>query len=108
MQIVIDSPTDVSKIDLSKVRIRLPQKEPLEPTMGKVVKGDEFYDILLQTTTVSHRKATYYVTYDVPKLEVKELIVDMGNLQVNGQNFELPSLHYHKDSQYHYLPLHLE
>lgn len=108
IQIVIDSPSDVSRIDLSKIRIQLPQKEPLEPSIVKVVKGDEFYDIFSLTPTVSHAKATYYITYDVPKLEVKQLIVDIGNLQVNGQNVDLPLLPYRKDSQYHYLPLHLE
>jgi len=108
IQMVIDSQSDVSRIDLSKIRIRLPEKEPLEPNIVKVVKGDEFYDLVSLTPTVSHGKATYYISYDVPKLKVKELTVDIGNLKVNGQDVEIPLLLYHKDTQYHYLPLHIE
>jgi len=108
IQISIDSPRDVTHIDLSKIQVRLPQKEPLKPIIGRLVRRDEFFDILLQPTTVSHGKATYYIAYNVLKLDVKELIIDMGNLQVNDQTIELPSLQYHKDTQYHYLPFHME
>jgi len=105
-RIGFDSPSNTTSIDFEKTRIQLLSGESLSPSLVKVFQAQEIPGKLaMKEVIMSNTKVTCWLTFDVSKSELSEFSIDLGHIQIDGEQIKLPPLTYRKTSDYRFVPL---
>jgi len=113
VQIGTASPTNMCTIDFSKVRAEFPNGKSLPAsTISGFEEIKECPDpwmrererMQIGEIAIIDKRMSFLLEFDIPLVEVKEFILDLGCLSVNEKNMRLPPLKYKEISQYSYLP----
>ena len=110
--LTIECPTDTVALHLTQAKLTLADNTTFQPFVkaekrfmegSRLVRGYE--SIPLQTVIVSNGVMKYTVEFSPFESEPEEFTVELGALQINGQNVNLPPLKFHKVFRHRYQPI---
>ncbi len=105
--VTVDSPSDTTVMDFSRVHIENPggKISPLQSIY--VRKSEELIQVAIGKDTVSNEKKRYHLTFvDIPS-DVDEFLVNLGSIEIHGEEHEVPALRYGSKRTEGYIPFNL-
>jgi hypothetical protein len=110
--IYINSPTDTTIVDFSKGQLWYSEGKRLQlrsvEEWASQDSRNSKTEIPIGRTAIVNRKGSYKLRFeDIPR-SAKELQLDFGNLEVNGDYVKVPVLKWRLATKYHYYPFYFD
>lgn len=101
----VESLSDTTKIDLSKIRIQTSGGKSIQPNAIWMWPTDNYHEkakeIMIQQVEVSKEKISFSINFDARESElVKYFGLDLGEIAIDDENIKVPLLQCHKGSKW--------
>jgi len=104
-QVVIESPTDITSMDLSKIRFQFSDDKLLRPSSVRAYgENGKRIEVTGLKVVAANQNIKCYLKFDNLPSDVREILVDLGTIEINNEEIKLPPLKYSRGSKYIYVP----
>jgi hypothetical protein len=101
----VESLSDTTKIDLSKIRIQTSGGKSIQPNAILMWPTGNYHEnpkeITIQQVEVSKERISFIINFDARESElVKFFALDLGEIAIDDEKIKVPLLQYHKGSKW--------
>ncbi len=122
LSVGIEGQSGLYKIDLSEIKIQLPNRRVLSVFKASSFKVEGEFPTYCQSKgpderqrnqidigefVVAKDRILLFLEFDIPNKEIEQFTLDLGSPVLNGKNIKLPPLEYSKASEYRYNPFYI-